>query len=804
MNCLLHISLFGRFRRALLTVLFSLLAVGSFAVETVLVGNVHDAATGAPLPNVNLYFRGSKIGTTTDENGFFFMRLDVNAKVRLVVSLVGYKKQYYDILPGQSAGMELLLEEKTNELETVVALPGSNPALPLMAAVRAHRRENDLALPLPSSASYFISDIQPRHLRRRLWKSLEGGMVQQTDSSYLLPLPADGFAQYMIPLPERFSFYDSNIPLGETSFLSPLAASANSFYNFYLLDSAVVSYDGLREKHYRIHFLPKNSFNPTLSGILEIDSSTYALREVRASVPREVNVNFLTDLRYDASYAPSGKLTREDLSALLEIAVKSDTSHFFPSLLASRRSLGEVASRPDTLLALDTAYTAYLRNRAPEAVCLPDDSLLRAVQDSLLERPLFRIARWTALTFYTGYMPTGTALDIGRIHEVFSLNPVEKVHMALPFRTNARMSERFSLEGFLGYGIRDRGVKYRFGFNAMLPAERRQMFSVFVSDRYAVQDVSAFGALRLENCIGDDNLAFTNRLFNGLTNRTYTFSPLARRREAQISLESDWCESEGAAPAVETRFSVQFGHQGYGDPLLYRFYDMPSYRYASLRGMLRLGWQEKVADFYMQRKHLYSRFPTVYLGAEMGSYTLEGAPSYRIYGLLNLMVRQDVPLGMGGQLTYLVEGGVVLGKVPYPLLSVMSGNSGYTYSSERFTLMNNYQYAADRYILAHLHWDGKGILFNQIPGVRYARLHELVEMKIAYGALSDKHRSVIDYKALFGDNMMRPLTVPYVEMGVGLGNILRVADVYSIWRLTARDDLSAARWAIRFRFHLSL
>ena len=175
-----------------------------------------------------------------------------------------------------------------------------------------------------------------------------------------------------------------------------------------------------------------------------------------------------------------------------------------------------------------------------------------------------------------------------------------------------------------------------------------------------------------------------------------------------------------------------------------------------------------------------------------------------MYGLLNLMVRQDVSLGMGGRLQYLVEGGIVIGAVPYPLLSIMSGNAGYTYSPDRFTLMSNYQYAADRYLAAHVQWDGRGILFNQIPGVRYARLHELLELKIAYGSLSEKHRRVIDYQDYFGEYLMQPLRVPYVELGVGIGNILRVGNVYSIWRLTDRQNPYSARWGVRFCFDLSL
>lgn len=793
-------------RKLLYICFLCLLTVAAYAEETILVGNVHDAATGEPMANVNVYFRGTKVGTTTSEEGFFFLRVDLKAKMRLVISAVGYKRQQYEIEPGQSAGLELFLEEKTNELETVIALPGSNPALPLMAGVRAHRRENArlAEIDLPSENTYFISDIQPRHLKRRLWRNLQDGMIRQADSSYLLPLPKEAYLQYALPLPEHFNLYESTVPLHEASFLSPLAASANTFYNFWLLDSTVVRFNEKEEKHYRVRFVPKNSFNPTLSGTLEIDSATYALREVQAHVAREVNVNYLTDFRYKASYGPDSRLREENLTTLMEIAVKKDTSHLFPSLLASRRSVAPEGLHPDTVLALDSAATVYVRERQPEAIVLPDDSLVAAITDSLMELPLFRVARWAAISLYTGYIPTGTPVDIGRATDIFGLNRVEQVHLGLPFRTNEKFCRYFSIGGSVGYGIRDRGVKYRLELQGLLPAERRHLIGVSLSDRYADQDVSAFGALKVEDGIELDNRRFTDRLFGGIPNRTASFVPLARKREVRFFSENDWCASDGIRPQVETQLSVQLGHQGFGNPVLYHYYDMPSYRYASIRGILRLGWGERSADFFMRRRRLYSQYPTVFIGAEMGSYQLEEMPSYRMYGLLNLLIRQDVHMGLGGRLTYLVEAGLVLGRVPYPLLSIMNGNSGYTYSDERFTLMNSYQYAADHYVFAHLHWDGKGILFNQIPGVRYARLHELVEMKVAYGGLSDKHRSVIDYTEFFGADRMQPLRVPYVEMGVGLGNIFRVCDVYSIWRLTNRQDLSAARWGVRFRFRIGL
>lgn len=47
-------------------------------------------------------------------------------------------------------------------------------------------------------------------------------------------------------------------------------------------------------------------------------------------------------------------------------------------------------------------------------------------------------------------------------------------------------------------------------------------------------------------------------------------------------------------------------------------------------------------------------------------------------------------------------------------------------------------------------------------------------------------------------------STPYIEMGCGIGNILRVLDLHSVWRLTNREDSTTPRWALRFRFHLGL
>ena len=59
--------------------------------------------------------------------------------------------------------------------------------------------------------------------------------------------------------------------------------------------------------------------------------------------------------------------------------------------------------------------------------------------------PLMRTAKWFATIATTGYIPTGSFLDIGHIEEILQVNQHEGVHVGLPFRTNAHVDIFLSL-----------------------------------------------------------------------------------------------------------------------------------------------------------------------------------------------------------------------------------------------------------------------------------------------------------------------------------------------------------------------
>ena len=790
-------------KRLVLISLWLFLSLHLLAQETIVVGEVYDANTGEPLSNVHVYLQGTQLGTTTNAEGLFLLREDLDRSRTMVVSAVGYHTERFKIEPHTQSGIDIALREKVGSLQEVFIVPGDNPALALMDKVRARRAANKRAIATSQAGktALYVSDIQSKHLKRALWKSLQSGMIQQEDSTYLIPLywrqqVADSVREeatlltltdYQLLLgqiPTAFDFYDNSLPFLSTSLLSPLAASGNTYYNYYLADSVQVG----DEKHYLLHFKTKNPFYATFNGEMTIDSATCALRKIDVQMPVQTSINYLKELTIHQTFAPNNQLQSEQMSLLMDFAIKtpslSDSVHIFPTLLLNRdnRFLTDMTS---TIATLDTT-------EAMEDVILP-------ALDSLNNTPLFKTAKFLAYVLNTGYIPTNKYVEVGKIHHLIKYNPQEGLRVGIPLRTTEALWKHVSLEAMVAYGTGDRAFKGFGQVNIALPNERRHTVQLKYRDLYVYSEVDDFEEYRRENKIFNPQVNLITDVFRGARfNPKYFYNTMTRRQEGRVQFADDWNKY------LETKAYIKVGQTGYGEATR-NYHSQPTMFYSTLGASARVSFNERKVDTYFHRRYIYNNLPVIYVGAELGSYRLDNMPSYRMYGNLQLMLRHRVDLGMGGELNYLLQAGLVFGKVPYPLLHHFAGNQTHVFDMYRFSLMNNYQYAADKYIALHAHWNGKGVLFNLIPGIRYARLRELVELKVAYGGLNQVHQDVLAYPTIHKLHCtMNALTIPYVELGVGIGNILRIGEVYGVFRLTNLQDSCAPWWAVRFRLSLGM
>jgi len=790
-------------------------------VETIIVGEIVNETTGEPIPNVNIHFRGTKIGTTSDEGGAYALRVDMQAKAQLVFSAVGYFTQRFDIEPGSMAGLQVAMKEKSAMLTEIIVAPNENPALEVLRQVRDHRPDNDrtlhgdLSFVTQREQTLYVSHIQKRHLRRALWRSLQSGMMAQSDSTYILPLYRETQSfrlsgKEMLPANDRMTqalilsqtdystllgnegnlnFYANSVSLMGHAFLSPLAAGGNLYYRYYIDEeqSAISNQQSaISENDVCIIFRTRNPFYATFNGEMVIDTTTFALRAISAYVPAEVAVNYVNTLHVSQILAPDGTIADEHISALLDFTIKTEKAGtVFPTLLLNT-SLSAKGKNPVTINSNainsveDTINSEAINSNAINST----DSAFAAL-DSL---PIIRTAKWFATIATTGYIPTGTFLDIGHIEEILQVNKHEGVHFGLPFRTNERLSKVVSLEASVGYGIKDRLPKGMGRISINLPTLRRNILQIEYNERYVWSEVDDFDRLLRENSMGWGNFDFTAYAFEALHRDKQCVNTAMRQRQAQLHWFADW------SPNVETHAYLRAGWTLNAPYTVYR----TPYAYQSLSMIARLSWGERKYDGYFMRRYAYSPvYPVLALGVELGHWSANSqqlTANSQLYAHLRLLLTQHAQLGMGGTLTYALQGGLIFGHVPATMLWQANANQGFAYDPYRFTMLHGGELLADRYVALQTEWNGHGILFNLIPGVRWLHLRELVEAKIAYGYLSN--RAAINSGAINAGTTGSNL---YSEIGIGIGNILRVADLYSVWSLS--PDV---RWAMRFRIRLGL
>ncbi|MGN0208385.1 MAG: carboxypeptidase-like regulatory domain-containing protein, partial [Paludibacteraceae bacterium] len=632
------------------------------AGEVILVGDVLNEATGEPIPNVHLYLQGTQQGTVSNEEGSFCLRADIDRKRRLIISAVGYHTQRYDIEPNTMAGMQVLLREKTNLLAEVVALPGENPAIPLIAQVRAHRAFNDRTLQSQeqetksqdllgseqtwvASTELYISHIGKRQLQRHLWKSLRAGLLTTDDSTFLLPLyrstqPVQLIGKEMRPAgekqeqalilsasdysvlltpPQNLNFYLNSLDILGESFLSPLASSGNTYYHYFLADSVPGAY--------LVHFRTKNPFYATFNGEMWIDSATYAVQSVYAEVPAQSRVNYLSQLQIHQQFAPDHSLRHEQISVLLDFAVKTDTTHLFPTVLM-RTEIRPTPALPtregERIVSIDGGSSK------PSPFGVPASNAQRGtlvggdgggLLDSL---PLIRVAKFAATVLTTGYIPTGTCVDIGNIREIVDFGESEWVHLGLPLRTNERLWKNVSLEAAAGYGFHDQRWKGLGRISINLPTLRRNILRIEYEDHYIATEVDGMYSYYHENFFGKRRFDLTALLFRNLYTNAQAVNTYSRQREFRIETENDWSD------LLETRL---YAHVGRWDPwytehatrnLAPGILATAPYRYQSIGAVFRLSWGERKVDSYFLRRYVHSQYPTLFLSAEAGSVQDEG------------------------------------------------------------------------------------------------------------------------------------------------------------------------------------
>ena len=778
--------------------LFFLFPLSLTAQETVVVGQVLNSKDNSPIPFVNITFRNSNTVVQSNEEGYFIVR-DNNKHTTLEFTSIGFTKREIRIKPGQSVGIQVEMQEGNTLLQEVFVIPGSNPAIEIMKKVRLLIRVNDISRKTGFKAIsteqnlVMLSKVTQRSMNKRIFDQLKKGNISGSDSSMVVPLymaekkyqitskekkelsnkifssPKEGekiLEKLVGQLDTELNFYDRVVIVFGKSLISPLSNVGNAFYDYYLADSTRTKHG----KQYEIHFRSKNRKNLAFDGKLWIDSTTYGLTHIEADLPEQANINFIHNLRISQKFVPVSTnrwMRQSEVMALnMSYALLIDSLHPNPEIFVKRSATfrSTDSNIPQTNSFAESNY---------------NETTLDEKLSELNKTPLLRTAKWIADVVFTGSIPVGI-IDVGKIEQIIRITDIEGLRLTLPFHTNEKLWKNISLGGFVGYGFKNEVIKYSATAQYKFQGEKRRILGIGYTDDYRRIDYNYNDYMYRENPLvtGDEDISSSILAFESA-------GKISERNEYTLSFDNDWNRN------VESSLYVRSNRLFANKDLPLAIGNVPvanSMLQQSATVSTRFSFDERTYDNHMQRVYISNNMPVIYSIVEAGKYQLGSkAGQYgKIMGVIKQFIRFEY-----GQFNYNANAGIILGNVPYPLLGIPAGSESGGYGFYSFNLMDYMEYASDKYVNLHTELMLNGLIMNQIPLIKNMNLREMVTFKMAYGSLSDSHKQQADYPVF-----MNTYSKPYMEVGVGLTNILHIFTLQSVWRLTDLNHPGVSPWGL--------
>ncbi|MFM7193170.1 MAG: TonB-dependent receptor domain-containing protein, partial [Bacteroidota bacterium] len=141
-------------RRIIPLIIFCMVSGATFA-QTTISGKVSDAASGDPLVGVNIVVKGKVIGTVTDGDGNFNLKVGDNPPFILSVSYVTHKTTEVEIKDKNTTNLDIKLEEASTSLFEVTVTGASLTDESIVKSPVSIEKMNSLMVQSTASDNYY-------------------------------------------------------------------------------------------------------------------------------------------------------------------------------------------------------------------------------------------------------------------------------------------------------------------------------------------------------------------------------------------------------------------------------------------------------------------------------------------------------------------------------------------------------------------------------------------------------------------------------------------------------------------------
>lgn len=473
------------------------ISFGVHGQKTSISGKVRDHETKEALPFVNISVENTREGTASGIDGRF--RITAEKSSKLIFSYVGYAPRKLNLTSysDTTSFLTVDLTRISHELQTVEVTAGENPAFEIIRRVIRNRDKNnpenlrsfsykayhkfyataESETELPSDTTKFASFIRNNHLFLNETfserKYIRPDLDKETVLGNRMSGVKDPFFAILATNFQPFSFYKEHITLLEKNYLNPISPGSTTRYDFEISDTVYRASDTT----FLISFRPlAGKTFEGLEGVLYINTKGYAIEHVLA--------------------------TTYDERALMTIKIQQKyhliDDHWFPGQLNTEFILNEnkVASRTikyvhrsyltDITINSDISKKTFglvnvefdpLANRKNEEFwkTVRLDSLARKERNTY--KLYDSLGRSNKLATLNAIIKTGEAFAIGKfkagafyipIESILKINRYEDVRFGFGLQSGENISRIISMEGYTGYGVRDKALKYGGGLQLNL------------------------------------------------------------------------------------------------------------------------------------------------------------------------------------------------------------------------------------------------------------------------------------------------------------------------------------------------
>lgn len=837
-------------------ILLVMLGVPAAAIAqiTTIEGTVTNAKTKEKLPFVSVSVPQAALGTNTDEDGHYTLRIPAQY-TSVVFTYLGYRTVTKTLVAGVPQEINVQLTTSAALLNEVV-IKGSklpryknkeNPAVALIRQVIGHKEQNR-----PESYDYVeyekyekmafsFSNLSEKFKNRKIFRNYQflfktqdstaaGGvnilpvyLEEKLNKEYYRKNPEklksialgakqvqfdkhfidnEGLSTYFNRMYQDIDIYDNNIALLGNQLLSPIANNSPTFYQFFITDTLKQHTPQLIE----LSFLPRTKGDMLFKGKLYVTlDGNYAVQQADLSVDKRINLNFIKSLDASLEFAENPDkryhLSKTDLAIDFGIS-QNKGSGFYGERVVTYRNYEINKPQPASLydgpalMANDSVAnrpaTFWQQNR-PDSLSQIEKTIYTNV-DTLQTIKSFRRTLEIFTFVLSGYKGFGP-VEIGPANTFYSFNPVEGFRLRLGGRTTPELSKRIYFETYSAYGFKDRKWKYYLSSTYSLNNKSVYTFPQnFI--RASFQRDTKIPGQELE-FVQEDNFLLS---FKRGVNDKWLYNDIYRL---------DYVHE------FNNHFSYTLGFKKWQQAPaggLY-FQNIQHDRVNSVLSLntteltLSLRWAPK-ETFYqgkLYRSPIISPYPIFTARFSAGVKGLfNGEYNYQN---VSLNATKRFYLSQLGHADITLEGGYIFGQVPFPLLDIHRANQTYSYQLNSYNLMNFLEFSSDHYASLFIDHNFNGFFFNKLPLIKHLKLREVASLKLLYGGIRQENNPNAhpELYQFLRDAQGQPTTFalgsqPYAEASVGVANIFKLFRVDIVKRLTYLDNPNVAEWGLRGRF----